>query len=253
MLSALAVRLPSPNRTEARRNPGSTSHSAARYRLGPSIPGSPAARATTAPPSPASAMLTKYRTAPVPNVTLPTSMTRTVPAASRSAAFPASLGIPNVRTKSHPEPIGSTPSSASAAPSARIALTTSCTVPSPPAATRHRAPSRSASRAASTACPGPAVRTIRCSIPCSRSTRSACRRRRTPDRALAMITSLLSERAVVPPPATSPGTLPSRPLPSHPLPSHTAHRGTRQRAPRPRPSACSGLARPRAGCVKRRA
>ena len=55
------------------------------------------------------------------------------------AAWTASPGSPNDFTKSHPEPLATTPSTASAAtgwPSCSIPLTTSWTVPSPPAATR---------------------------------------------------------------------------------------------------------------------
>ena len=55
------------------------------------------------------------------------------------AACAASPGRPNDRTKSHPEPAATTPSTASGAtgrPPEIIPLTTSWTVPSPPAATR---------------------------------------------------------------------------------------------------------------------
>ncbi len=106
------------------------------------MPLSPAARATTAPPRPASAMLTKYLVAsasPSRQVTVPTSMTRTRSPARCEAACTASPGRPNVRTKSHPDPAATTPSTASGAsgrPPEIIPLTTSWTVPSPPAATR---------------------------------------------------------------------------------------------------------------------
>ncbi len=87
-------------------------------------------------------MLTKHLVLVTPwsvKVTVPTSMGRTRSPARRAAACSASGGRPNDRTKSQPDPAATTPSTASAAtgpPPEIIPLTTSCTVPSPPTATR---------------------------------------------------------------------------------------------------------------------
>ena len=132
----------------AGRKPGSVSQNPQAYRApprnrpAPKAPLSLAARVTTAPPRPASAMLAKYRvicSAPEVTVTWPTSIRRTRSPARCSAACAASPGRPNDLTKSHPEPAATTPSTASAAsgrPPVNIPLTTSWTVPSPPTATR---------------------------------------------------------------------------------------------------------------------
>src|SRR5581483_5608084 len=87
-----------------------------------------------------------------------------------------SPGSPKVRTRSHPDPAATTPRTASRAtglPSSSIPFTTSCTVPSPPTATRNRLPSRRASRANRVASPGPSVRSSRQASPRAWSVRSS--------------------------------------------------------------------------------
>ena len=97
--------------TAAGRKRGSVSQKPVAYRAPPRKRLSPAARATTAPPRPASAMFTKHLVvvapSPVPvtaQVTVPTSMARTPSPARCLAAWAASPGRPNDRTKSQPEP-----------------------------------------------------------------------------------------------------------------------------------------------------
>src|SRR5437588_631912 len=75
--------------------------------------------------------------------TRPASNTRVSPSRKCRAASAARVGIFNVRRKSPPVPLGSTPSSARA-PARRMPFTTSLIVPSPPQATTSARPARAA-------------------------------------------------------------------------------------------------------------
>src|SRR6478735_1159335 len=121
-------------------------------------------RSAATPVRPALATLQKIRAAGAPSQsvkrTRPRSTVRTAEPAATATARSTCLGMPNVFTKSQPDPRGITASSASGATAAspsKKPFATSETVPSPPTATISRAPSRSAARVSSDACPAASV------------------------------------------------------------------------------------------------
>src|SRR4249920_1303183 len=121
-------------------------------------------RSAATPVRPALATLQKMREAGRPsqsvNRTRPRSIVRTAEPDAVATARSTFFEISKVFTKSHPEPRGITASSASgltAASPSKNPFATSDTVPSPPTATISPAPSRSAARVSSDACPAASV------------------------------------------------------------------------------------------------
>ena len=146
-------------------------------------------RATTSPPIPQSAMFTKWRGAAPSRVSRPMSIGRVAPAA-RTAAAAAPAGMPAVRRKSPPVPLGTRPRTAPGAtgdPSVvRKPFTTSLRVPSPPTATTRSQPPRSAARVSSVASRGAVVSRS------STSTPAAVRARRSSGHALPVLPAQLA-------------------------------------------------------------
>jgi hypothetical protein len=142
-------------------------------------------RSAATPVRPALATLQKMRAAGAPSQsekrTRPRSIVRLVPPAAVATAPSTCFGIPNVFTKSQPEPRGTMASSASGlidvSPSKKP-FATSDTVPSPPTATISRAPSRSAARVSSDACPAASVARTSRSSPHAAAARAISGQRR---------------------------------------------------------------------------
>src|SRR5438552_1210883 len=119
-------------------------------------------RLATAPLMPALAMLanqvTPSRPAHVCSVARPRSTSLLCPERARSSAPSSVRGMSKVRMKSPPVPRWTTASSTPSRPA--TPFTISLTVPSPPTATRRRAPLPAASFARSTRCPGRSERNV---------------------------------------------------------------------------------------------